>query len=370
MSFVDSLRGVLFGKKVNVEMPLDAQSVKENHTIKGLAYENAELKGKLAKIESQLAKQREEEKDIQDEENVKAFLDEQKKEIRYKSQGKVFSLKTFFSKYFRDTKFRQNLSYFTFDRKEKISNFGDLVITEKGQFGLIDKDGQLVMPPMESLRDIFQSTGALGNDIMKGMIPLNLDTEGGYIENIMIYEAPELIPTETGALQFAKAKKAPVYQILQNQGNQISELMGDVAEKEEIITKLQNKIDKLEAEKRIHETMSETSRAELSDKEERITGIDKVFRQTQRDMIRLQNLNIISEDENKRMQVMFESIRKEAEREGVKLSDDKAREIFERARSTIVNEMPDVVQVQAPQQAIKEEIPQQPVKQGPIIKRR
>lgn len=370
MSFVDSLRGLLFGKKVNVEMPLDAQSVKENHTIKGLAYENAELKGKLAKLESQQAKKREEEKDIEDEENVKAFLDEQKREIKYKSQGKVFSLKSFFAKYFRDTKFRTGLAFYTFDRNDKINNFGDFVITEKGLFGLIDKDGNLVMPPMESLKDIFQSTGALGNDIIKGMIPLNLDNEGGYVENIMVYEAPKLIPTDDGKLQFAKAKKAPVYQILQDQGNQISDLMGDVAEKEEIITKLQNKIDKLNADKKIYENMSETSRAELTDKEERVIGIDRVFRQTQRDMIRLQNLNIISEDENKRMNVMFEAIRKEAEREGVKLSDDKAREIFERARSTIVNEMPDVVQVPAPQQEKKEEATQQQVKQGPIIKRR
>lgn len=369
MSFVDSLRSILWGKKVNVEMPLDANSLKESHVVKGLAYENAELKGKVAKLESTIAKQREEKKDIEDEENVKAFLDEQKKEIRYKSQGKVFSLKSFFAKYFRDTKFRQNLAYYSFDRNEKLHHFGDIVITTKGQFGLIDSDGQLIMPPMESLKDIFQSTGALGNDIMKGMIPLNLDADGGYVENIMVYEAPELIPTENGQLQFAKAKKSPVYQILQNQGNQISDLMGEVAEKEEIITKLQNKIDKLEAEKRIHETMSETSRAELSDKEERITGIDKVFRQTQRDMIRLQNLNIIAEDENKRLGVMFEEIRKEAEREGVKLSDDKAREIFERARSTIVNEMPDVVQAPAPVQEKKEEVPQ-PVKQGPIIRRR
>ena len=96
--------------------------------------------------------------------------------------------------------------------------------------------------------------------------------------------------------------------------------------------------------------MAETSRSELTDKEERIVGIDRVFRRTERDMIRLQNLNTIAEEENKRMLKMFEVIRSEAEREGVKLSDEKAQEVFERARSTVVNEMPDFIQVPVPMQ--------------------
>jgi len=178
----------------------------------------------------------------------------QKKEIRYKSQGKVFSLKTFFAKLFRDKKFRENLAFFTFDRNDKLKKFGDFVITEKGLFGLIDSDGNLVMSPMESLKDIFQSTGALGNDIMKGMIPLNLDAEGGYIENIMIYEAPQLIPTEDGrGFEFAKAKKAPLFKLIQELKNEIGEMNSELAEREEIITRSQNKIDKLEAEKKIYE---------------------------------------------------------------------------------------------------------------------
>jgi len=72
MTFLESLRGLLFGRKVNVDMQIDPESIKENNTVKALAYENAELKGKNAKLESKIAKQREQEKDLEDEENVKA----------------------------------------------------------------------------------------------------------------------------------------------------------------------------------------------------------------------------------------------------------------------------------------------------------
>lgn len=362
MSFINSFVNFFSKKKKVVEVPLDATSIKENHTIKALAYQNAELKGENAKLKQQIAQQRESEKDVQEEENVKAYLDTQKKEIKFKSQGKVFSMKSFWAKYFKDKKFRSRLGFYTWDRKTKLATFGDIVFTEKGNVAFLDKNKQLVMPPMSNLSDAVQSPGALATDIMRGIIPMNLDEEGDYIENIMASPVSELIPTEDGKLQFSKVKKAPVYEILKNQGNQIGELLSEVAEKEDLITKLQNKIDKLESERKVYENVAETSRAELSDSEDRMVGVDKIHRRNMRDLLRLQNLNLIQHDENERLTTMFEVMRKEAEREGVKISDEKAREVFERARSTIVNELPDVITAPARTE--------EAVAQGPIIKKK
>ncbi len=322
-----------------VHIPINPDSVKDSHQIKALAFENAELKGENAKLKDFIAKAKERDQDKNEEENVKAMLNEQKDEIKLKSQGKVMSLKKFYSRYFRDKKFREKLGIYSFDRSTRISGFGDIGITEDGDFALFDSEGNLVLR-MEKLKDMMQSVGALGNDMARGMIPVNLDKEGAYIENIMVYEAPELIQTGN-KLRFAKARKRPVYEIIKQMNNQISELHSDLQEAEAMNTELQNKIDKLTSENKVNEEMSETSRAELSHGEQQVTGIDKAFRIIQRDMFNFQNINVIQEDNIRKLESEIEEMRDKAERQGVKLSDERALELIQNIRSTVVNELPD-----------------------------
>lgn len=338
MGLVDVLKN-LFRIKKEVRVPLDPESVKQNTLIKALSYENAELKGDNAKKDKFIAEFREREKDKEEEENVKVILDEEKKELMLKSQGKVFSLKYFFARYFRDKKFRDRLAYYSFDRSNIIAPFGDLAFSDDGDFVILDNKGNMILR-MASLKDIFQSVGGLGYDIGSGKIPINLDSDGGYIENIMTYEAPELIATGN-KLKFAKARKRPVYEIIQGLNNQIGELQQDLAESEMHNTQLQNKVDSLEANLKVNEDMSETSRAELTENEERLVGIDRVFRRTQRDQLRLLNITTIQEDSLNKVESEIIKMREEAERQGVKLSDEKAIETIMRIRSTLANELPD-----------------------------
>ena len=345
MGFGEVIKNFFFGtpKRV-VHIPISPESVKDNHQIKALAFENAELKGENAKLKDFIGKIKERDQDKNEEENVKAMLNDQKDEIKLKSQGKVLSLKKFYERYFRDKHFREKLGIYSFDRSTRISGFGDIGISEDGDFALFDSEGNLVLR-MEKLKDMMQSVGALGNDLARGMIPVNLDKEGAYIENIMVYEAPELIQTGD-KLRYAKARKRPVYEIIKQLNGQISELHSDLQEAEAVNTELQNKIDRLNADNKVYEEMSETSRAELSHREQSVTGIDKAFRTIQRDMFNFQNINVIQEDNISKLEEEIEEMRDKAERQGVKLSDERALELIQNIRSTVVNELPDV---QAPQ---------------------
>ncbi|MCX6748704.1 MAG: hypothetical protein NT076_03795 [Candidatus Pacearchaeota archaeon] len=351
MGFLESIRKFFRRQTKIVEVPIDADSIRENHLVKALSYENAELKGKNAKLETEIGKQRQAEKDLDEEENVKVALDEKKKELRMLSQGQVFSLRSFFAKYFRDKKFRDKLAIYSFDRSTKLANFGDLAIADDGDFVLLDKKLNMVLR-MSNLKDLFQSVGALGVDVASAKIPIWLDKNGGYIENVMEYEAPELISTGN-KLKFAKARKRPVYEIIQGLNNQIGELQQDLAESEMMNTQLQNKLDSLDSTLRVNETMAETSRAELTTNEERLTGIDRVFRNTQRDMLRLQTLNQVEEDNINKLENEIEIMREKAEREGVKLADEKVLDLITRIRSTLVNELPDSPPAQVSQGAIQ-----------------
>lgn len=332
--------GRLLGKKEKVvHVTLSPESIRDSPQIKALAYENAELKGKNAKKDKIIAEYRERDQDLKEEENIKIELDEQKKELRTKSQGKVLLLRKFYAKLLRDKDFAKKLGFYSFDRKTRLANFGDLGISEDGDFVLLDDNGQMLLR-MKTLPDMLQSPGALGNDMYRGIIPVNLDSEGSYIENVMIYEAPELIQTGD-KLRFAKARKKPVYEIIKGLNKQISELHLDLEEAEETISELQQKNDELMSMQKIHEDMSETAKAESSHVKQRAVGIDRVFGSIERDMLIGQNIIAIQEDNIGKLEREVKHLIEEAERQGVKLSDEKALELFQQIRSTLVNEMPD-----------------------------
>jgi len=344
MTIKEAIKNFFLGnpKKI-VHVNIDPDSVKDSHQVKALAYENAEIKGDNAKLRNTIAKLKQRDTDKNEEENVKAVLNERKDELKLKSQGKIFSLKKFYAKCLRDKKFRERLGIYSFDRSTRLADFGDFGITEDGDFALLDREGNLILR-MSTLPDMLQSAGALGNDMARGMIPVNLDKEGGYFENIMIDQVAELIPTNDGKLRYAKARKRPVYEIIQGLNNRIGDIASDLSESEALNIELQNKIDVLTSENKVSQEMSETSRAELSQSEQRVTGIDKSYRMIQRDMANVQNINAIQEDNIAKLEKEFEIMKKKAEREGVKLSDEKSLELIQNIRSTVVNEQPDTIQ--------------------------
>lgn len=336
----EKLKDMILGtQKKIIHVPISPESIEDSHQVKAIAYENAELKGENAKLKDFIGRIKERDQDKNEEDNVKAVLNKQKNEIILKSQGQVFSLKKFYSKFLRDKKFRDKLGIYSFDRSTRLANFGDIGISEDGDFTLFDTEGNVILR-MARLKDLFQSVGALGNDMARGMIPVNMDSDGGYIENIMVYEAPELI--ETGdKLRFAKARKKPVYEIIQGLNNQIGQYASELEESEAMNIALQNKIDRLESENQISMEMSETSRAELSHNQNRLTGIDRAWRTVQRDLFDNQNMNSIHEDNIQKLESEIEIMRNKAERSGVKLSDEKALELIQNIRATVVNELPD-----------------------------
>jgi len=349
MGFIDSI-AKFFNKKDPkklVKMEIDPFTLKRDSLVKGLSYENAEIKAKNAKLEQDIAKLKQRPIDRNEEENVKAVLNKQKQEIQLQSQGKVLSLKSFYGRYFRDKKLRDKLAFYSFDRSTKLGDFGDLAIAEDGDFVLLDKSGNILMR-MSKLKDMFQSTGALGNDMASGKIPLWLDKEGGWIENILEYEIPEIISTGE-KLRFAKARKRPVYEIIQGLNGQIGQLHNDLAESELMANELQDKVDKFESTNSVQEEMAETSRAELTANEKRVVGIDKIYRQTQKDMAQLRKINEINDDVINKLENEFEEMRQQAERENVKISDKKAKELFQQVRSTMVNELPDPPEPKTPE---------------------
>lgn len=355
MGIINSIAN-FFGKKETkiVSVSLDPDIIKRDHLVKALSYENAEIKSKLADYEQEFAKQKQREGDKHEEEHVKAVLNQQKQELQLQSQGKVLSLKSFYGRYFKDKKFREKLALYSFNRAEKLDDFGDFAIAEDGDFVVLNKAGDVILR-MQNIKDIFQSVGALGNDLSAGKVPLWLDKEGGWIENIMEYELPEIISTGS-KLRFAKARKRPVYEIIKGLNGEISQLHSDLVETESLAHDLQDKVDSYESQLSMYQQMSETSRAELTANDERLVGIDRVFRQTMRDITQLRKLHEIDEDDLTKLENEVDFLRGEAERNAVEGSDDRALKKIMKVRNTIKGDT-----IQNNDTEKKEISPQQPI---------
>lgn len=341
------------GKKKNlVRVELDKADPDAINKI--LMYENAELKQWKAKKIQEDALARERKKDINEEENVKISLQEQGKDLRAQNNASVFSMKSFWGLYFGIPsylkkfgmtkngwqKWRRNLSYYSFNRSSKLDKFGDITFGGNGLVYFMNDSAEIVHGGRD-MKDVIQSLPGLGNDIIKSQIVLWMDEDGAPIENIMEYEANDLLPTDDGKLRFSKVRKRPVYEIIQRLGEENQDVRSQLEEAEMLITEQQDTIDKLRSESRINEKTAETSRAELQHQEEKVIGIDRVFRSTTRDLVQARNLYVIQEDALDKLESEIETMRKKAEREGVKLADERAFDQINRIRGTLINEMPD-----------------------------
>lgn len=334
------LRAIV-GKKKEVKIVLDPKSVEDNTTINALSRKNAELEAFRAKVLAQEGKSRERDKDKKEEDEVKIFLNKEKKEIQTKSYPKYFSLKRLFSKMSIEQKKKKGKRFWltSFDRAKKLAKFGDIGFSSDGDIVVLSDNNDVVLK-MKNLNDIFQSVNGLGTDAENYILPVNLDQEGAWFENIMTYEASELIPTEDGRLRYSKARKRPVYELLREKAEQMGELSQQLEASEKERTELQNKIDEITRANKILENSRQTTATEFSKSEMKVSAVERVIGDIEKETIALRNQREVNEEDIEKLNREVETLRAEAERQGIKLSDAKALELVLNIKRELVKDMP------------------------------
>lgn len=327
----------MFKPKQIRKIELDPESVREHNMIRALANENAELKAEISRRDTEEGKKRIREEDVEEEEKVKWELNKQKKQIEKKEFPKYFSLMGFCRKLYGKN-FKDKVYFTSFDGSTRLAKFGDIGISE-GSLVLVDNENRIVISG-KTPNDIFWSVGALDSDLQAFRIPLCMDKGGDYIENIMTWEAPELIPTKGGKFRYSKVRKKPLYEFLKENMATIQDLHEQVEEKELTISELQKENDILAVSQRVAEDDSETSRSELGQAEKTVSSITRIFRGTEKELSQLRDTNNILEENVDKLEREVEKLREEAERQGVKLSDDRALERIQQIRRELVRDEP------------------------------
>lgn len=342
-------KAILFFKPAKVvHETLDPETVKRNAIISNLAKENAELKGTLASIEIEKAKQRETETDKAQEDEVKLTLQKRAKEISTKESVRFFSLRDLFGRMLKDDKFRNNLTIFTWDRKTPLAKFSNIGFSSDGGLILLGEvEGKTkVIHKTENLRDMFQSVSAIEHDVGRGILPINLDSEGSFIPNLQMETLSEIVPVGEG-FHYSRAKKKPLYEYVKELQDQISDLSTQLEEAETTSQNLQNVNDELMRSNRIMNKTYNAQRSNLTETEKQFTGMNALFSEQSKELAQ-QRLNNISLEETKELlDTVNEALREKAEREGTKIADEKAMEKIGR----VINQMQNIMVLGQSQQS-------------------
>ncbi len=319
-----------FGKKEKkiIKYEVNQDSVKTHNIIKGQSNQIAELQANLAKSKTEISNLKGLKEQKQEEEHIKEYLQADKKQLDKKDVQKFFSLKSFFIKYLQDKNFRDNLRVTTFDRSTNLSKFGDFGFLGN-QFVILNNKNQKILGTRE-LKDLFQSIGALAGDIKAMKIPVNLDKDGGYVENLMLWDAPKIIREEEG-FRYSKAKKGPFYKLLKEKEAMIQQGFIDLEEAEETIIKQQDRLNELELSSQANENSGQVARAERVKTAKTVSKIEEMWRDTETELTKMRQIGVIQEDNIREIEDELTKLRTKAKDEGVTLRFD---EVLKRLRKT------------------------------------
>ncbi len=306
---------------------IDPESLKLSNIIKGQANQIAELQGDIARIQAEKAQRRGVQEQIDDDEYIKEHLQKEKIQLANEDAPQFFSLKAFFLRYFNDAKFRNSLRFTTFDRSQNIAMFGDIGFSEN-QIVILDDKRKVVMKTT-NLMDMFESVDALPNDILSTKIPINLDKNGGWIENEKKWDVGDIVETADGHI-YTHSKKEPYYERIKEKNAKIKLLQEGTTLLEQTTLKQQERINELEMGYDVNSKSVETARADRSKTAQSVSVIEKIWKDTEDELSKMRQGSALQEDENIKLKAQNEKLMKEAEREGTKLADEKAVETVER----------------------------------------
>lgn len=335
-------------------------STETSQVVHALTIENADLKGRLGKAESTIASFRKAKKDLNEEELVKQVLNDKYMDLKAGQSVKYLSLRELFGHLLYGTKYGQSLNFTTWNRSKNLGKVYDIGITPGKSIIFLSESGKPLWQS-RNIGDAFFSPESLINDAKYGTIPLPLDEQGDYIENIMAYESAEILNTGEN-LTYAKASKKPVYEVIKSLNEDIHMRDVEIQNNEVVIKAHIKRINELEGALRVRESMAETTNADKALVLQRTSEIYKMAGEMQRELQDLRTTTASQEEEIESMEGTVESLREKAEREAQTTSDEKSLERINEIRETLskTDERMKLLAIKAQEDKEAKAIPSQP----------
>jgi len=339
----------LFVKKKEVLTEIDKDLLKTqekyNHLAKALAYE----RGKRIKAEknvSDLTKEKDNSEDIARQ------LSEQKKELLELDVGISTSIKTML-RFAKVSK--KSIHIVSYNRERDFGILRDFGINNRGFFSVYIYGVKSPVISGKNLNEIFRNCAGLVNDAKKGIIAINLNSDGEYVENLEQTEVPEILIDFNKKINIMSHDTKPFIERIVEKDLIINEQLSEIRSNEMNISELTKEVNEEKKENEVLRNENDSYKTSLSDTLER-------FKEVQKNYNNLTKSLAISEEDNSIYENFKEKMDKAIEELHNKLGDAKGsttiEQSIERIRNIVnwyENVRPRVEYVEVPKVQEKEE---------------
>jgi len=221
MGILDIIRKVK--KKIIKEVTIGPQEVKVISRDDILR----NMQKKIGYLEADLAFEKEKRKSIEkkylkkEEINVNEVLSKRELELMSKEYLGAFSFRKLFSYILRRNK---KILVTSFDGGEVFGTFEDFLILKDGRFAIKLEEEERPILSGKDTKSIFYMYQGITNTLKRGFIPLCLSRDGGYVENIIAKEVPDIIEVR-GKRIILEDNDQELYKIIEDKNRLISRLM-------------------------------------------------------------------------------------------------------------------------------------------------
>lgn len=207
--------------------------------------------------------------------NVNKVLTQEQLKLLNEDFIGMFSLKKLFSHYFKGKK----IFISSWDMKRVFGDFDDVVILKDGRVGIKLKQYGRPIITGRTARDVFHYFPGLAYNVVKGIVPINLDNEGRYAENVLQKEVPNIVTGADGKAVISKVETEPLMNLIVEKDKQISELHTYTRLIERHAMRSHAEQRKLEGDVEANITRAETAEAIHSKNIRKMKGMVKTYDQ-------------------------------------------------------------------------------------------
>lgn len=191
-----------------------------------------------------------------------------------------------------------------------------------GNLVLIGEGNEILMSNSE-IDKIFYNLGSFESDLQAGRIPLCVTPQGKYQENIMMWKPAQLVPIK-GKFQYSHASKKYLYDYLSELNEQLGQMQGELEQRDLSLIELKNKNNELQVALNTYKSSAEIANRDMSLAQKEMSEVSNSFRTISNELAKQRDTNVIYSDNLDKLETQLDKMRKEAEREGVKLAWDDA----------------------------------------------
>lgn len=307
---------VKFKENLETEEPEDSEG-KLEHFRNAYLYE----KGKRLRAEQKIKQLTEEPEDNREE--IAKELSEQREEILQKETGISASTKKILNINVKKDKLIHVVSY---NRKTDFGILRDIGFSPRGLISIYVRGFNKPVISGANPYEIFRNCAGLRNDAKRGILAINLDSEGNYVENLEQVEVPEVIIDFNKKINILDYDKKPFIERLIDKATEIDDLFHQVKVGEKAISGLTKEVNEEKKKNEVLEEENKSYKCSISDHLEREKEIMKRYNELTKHMSLLEQDNQLFEEFKKRMENVITTLLDKLEDKREKTTLEEAKE--------------------------------------------